>query len=270
MKRTLFGSVIAVAAILVGCTKNEVVDLSKTVEFETITARRAYRLEDTAREFNREHDVTYTDSASLLMPRVLCGHDLTGLRDTILSIAFDTICNSPTEAISTFFDNTVGQLGYNAVEIPDSLSGGDMDGLTIVCGDVFTLSNTFMTYRVANYTYLPGAAHGMNTAMFVTFDLKQGDIITLDELFTPDGLEKLPEIISKRARALESLLGSTNISSLPSDGNFYITLDDEIVFVYQPYEVASYAQGLICVPFYPYQFADLLSPRGLAFFNLSE
>ena len=42
---------------------------------------------------------------------------------------------------------------------------------------------------------------------------------------------------------MEASIGSTDITEIPCGGNFYLTPDGEIVFSYQPYEVASYAQG---------------------------
>lgn len=44
----------------------------------------------------------------------------------------------------------------------------------------------------------------------------------------------------------------------------------EIVFVYQPYEVASYAQGKIRVSFYPYELVDYMTPFAVNYFKLSD
>ena len=65
-------------------------------------------------------------------------------------------------------------------------------------------------------------------------------------------------------------LGPTDITALPSMGNFYLDLDGHIVFVYQPCEVASHAQGEIAVPFYDFQLSDYMTAEGSALFGLDK
>ena len=263
---------IAVLASFAGCKKEEPTpDLSRTLEFSSLTGERVYILEDTAPIFGTDEDVAFRDSASVLMPEVLFGHDISELRDHIQSMAFDTVCSEPSVAMASFFYKAAEELGYQVVE-NDSVDVSDdsMMGFCNVQGDIYSLTDKRLTYRVALYTYNPGAAHGMYTLNYLTYDLRKGQIITLEDLFTPAGLEKLPAMIARRASRMISQLGPTHIDSLPTDGNFYISLDDEIVFVYQPYEVASYAQGVICVPFYPYDLTEYLTPLALNLFSLTE
>lgn len=258
-------------ATAAGCARHEEApDLTHALRFSSITARKVYTLEDTAREFNRDADVTFTDSASVILPDVLFGLDVAPLRDRILDVAFDTVCPDPCVAIDAAFANTANSMGYNAVETSANPHDDGIDGFSYVRADIYSLTSERLTYSVSKDTYYPGAAHGMQNRSFITFDLTAGDIITLDEIFTPAGLEELPSIISRRARRLASQLGQTNITSLPEGGDFYVSLEDEIVFVYQPYEVASYAQGMIYVPFYPYELSEYLTPRGLKFFGLND
>ena len=83
-------------------------------------------------------------------------------------------------------------------------------------------------------------------------------------------LKDLPALIARRAIEQEATFGPTKISSLPANDNFYISADGEIVFAYQPYEIASYAQGFINVPFFPYELAEHMTPAGLAIFGLDS
>ena len=273
MKKLLiktFSAVLLTAAVSACSSSSSDTEKSEIMTFSCLTGSKSYYLDDTAQEFNRDADLVYRDSAVIVMPESLYSLDITNLREAIMKMAFDTVCSTPRQAMDAFFEDAVDRLGYSFTEVPDSLASEEADGFTTVTGDVYNFTSRRLTYRIADYTYLPGAAHGMHTCLFLTFDMENGDIITLDELFTAEGLERLPEIIATRARKLQSLIGPTEIEALPSDGNFFISLDDEIVFVYQPYEVASYAQGLIMVPFHPYQLADLLTPRALSFFNLDR
>lgn len=266
----ILGLIISLSAILLGsCAKETAPTPNKTIEFEAFAEEKVFRLEDSAREFNNDEDVLYTYSAKLILPVTLYDHDITALKDSISSIAFDTIAE-PLSAFEHRCLTTVDDLGYSAVEVSDSLANDEAGGFTIIKGEIYSLSNSLLTYRINYSIYLPGAAHGMLYTSFINYDLNKGEILTLKDLFTKSGLEKLPTLISTRAKALRTQLGPTSIEALPSDGNFYITLDDEIVFAYQPYEVASYAQGLICVPFYPFQLSELMTEQGLTLFGLTD
>ncbi len=265
----MFGAVAVVAAGLGSCSgKQDGNDTS--MAFRTMTGSAAYRLENTAKIYNSEHDITYADSATIVMPTAIYGHDITPLQNSIIKAAFDTVSSDHAAAMKSFFKKTVSELGYAAVESEKKDARGDADGLTIINGDVFNMSADLLTYRVTNYTYSPGAAHGMTKTTYITYKIGDGEIVTLDYLFTPDGLRRLPAIIRGRAEELAPALGRTDVTALPSMGNFYISLDDDIVFVYQPYEVASFAQGAIAVPFGAYQLADQMTPAGLRLFGLGE
>lgn len=262
---------LAIAAGMVGCAEHDKTDeTNRTVQFESLTAQKVFILEDTAQEFGRDTDIAFRDSASVILPEVLFGFDVEPLRSRILELAFDTVCADPAEAMGIYFEKAAGELGYQTEVASDSANIEEADGFAYINAAIYSLNNHRLTYSVSSDTYYPGAAHGMRTRSFITYDLVKGRIVTLENLFTPEGLELLPSLISKRAKRLEQQLGPTNITSLPCGGDFFVSLEDEIVFVYQPYEVASYAQGMIYVPFYPYELSEYLTPDGLEFFGLND
>lgn len=254
---------------LTGCAKQEA-DKSKTLEFSIVSGQKVYILEDTAKEYDRDNDLAFRSSASVCMPEVLLGQDVTLLRERIMAVAFDTVCPTPAEAMEICFAKAAEEMGYPIEAAPDSLQIDYSDGFYGIQGDILNITSRWLTYLITTSTYYPGAAHGMYNNSYVTYDLENGRIMTLDTLFTPSGLQELPALISRRAKKLEFQLGDTSINSLPAGGDFYINLEYEIVFVYQPYEVASYAQGIIQVPFYAYELTDYMTPEGLAFFGLNN
>lgn len=260
-----FVAAMAVAAFC-SCSKKEPA-VDNTIEFETLSMHEIYRLENTAKVFMSENDVCYEDSAIMFLPVKIYGQDITALRDTIIKAAFDTIA-APEEAMKSYFSKVANDLGYNAVIAPDSVPRTDADGMSLIEGEIFSMSPEILTYRVSNYQYFPAAAHGLTTTQYINYNIPEGKILTLSNLFTPEGLEKLPAMLQKRARQLVPAIGPTSIDALPTMGNFYISLDEAIVFVYQPYEVASYAQGAIAISFYPYQLTELLTPEGQKVFHL--
>lgn len=270
IKKTIVAAAALLAAVA-GCKKEEPVATDcNSIEFKSLTGQKIYILEDTAREFKSDSDIAFRDSATVLIPTVLFGHDVKPLNERIMHLAFDTLCATPAAAMDAYFASVAGELGYNVAEADSTVMADDIDGFCTVQGDIYNLTDSRLTYRVAQSIYYPGAAHGMYNIYYITCDLKNGEILDLEDLFTPEGLDRLPSVISRRARKMEAQLGPTNITGLPEGGNFYVSLDDEIVFVYQPYEVASYAQGVICVPFYPYELSEFLTPVALRFFSLDQ
>ncbi len=256
---------VAAGMLAASCTKN---DKNCEIDFRTISGRAAYTLVGSADDFRRDSDIVYADSALLILPVQIYDRDISELRDSILSVAFDTIAE-PQEAMQSFFRKSAGESGYALRELPaDSVSEENAQGSTIVTGSVVSLSGDMMSYCITTSVYMPMAAHGIWGNRYFTFDIKNGRLLTLDRLFTPEGMKALPDIISRRAQLMVNSIGPTSITGLPGGDNFYISSEGSIVFAYQPYEVASYAQGEIRIPFYPYQLSDYLSEEGLSVFNL--
>lgn len=259
----------AIAFQLASCSRSEGEASDNTITFSHEVYSTHYRLLETAKAFDNDNDVLFRDSTSLLLPQKIYGTDVAALRDTIMLAAFDTVA-SPREAIKSFFRKTVEETGYQYAEVADSVPSTDIDGISIVEGDVFNMSPRLLTYAITNYTYYPGAAHGLTGVTYISYLLDENRVMTLSDLFTPEGLEALPAIINSRAKQLKPAIGPTDqITKLPSGGNFYISLSDAITFVYQPYEVASYSQGLIQISFYPTELTEYLSPEGLNYFQLN-
>jgi len=264
------GAVSVVLAGLASCSGGKSDADDTVMAFRTITGRATYTLENTSKIYNTDHDIAYFDSAALVMPTVICNRDITPLQDSIIKAAFDTVAVDHGDAMKSFFERTANESGFTAVAAADSALRSDVDGMTIVTGDIFNMSGDLLTYRVSKYQYSPGAAHGMTISKYITYVIEDGRIVSLSDIFTPEGLRELPGMIRARAEELAPSLGRTDITALPSMGNFYISLDDNIVFVFQPYEVASYAQGAIAVPFYPYQLSGQMTDYGLKIFGLGE
>lgn len=273
MKLFQFATALAALAILGACgsSNNRPADQnSDKLEFRTYSCSKAFILEDTAQEFCSDSDLVVCNSASVIMPEQLLGRNIDNLQRRIIELAFDTVCADPLTAMNEALRRGAESIGYSVVETTDTTARESAEGFASVEGNILNLTDKRLTYCINRQYYYPGAAHGMYSRNYITYDLTDGDIVSLESLFTPNGLEQLPTYIGNRAKRLVAQLGPTTITSLPEEGNFYISLNDEIVFVYQPYEVASYAQGIINVPFYPYELSELLSPQGLKFFGIDR
>ncbi|MCM1036160.1 MAG: RsiV family protein [Bacteroides sp.] len=273
MKPYLPLAILATAALATGCARQSdsgsAAGTNDTrIELKTLTGSYTYRLTGSAADFMRDSDITCFDSAAVVMPEHIGGRDIKPLRDSILRLAFDTIA-SPADAMQAYFKREAAKSGYTPAAVPASASAeAAAEGLLLIDGSVISLTPGWLTYCVTTAVSEPGAAHGLTTKRYLNYSIIDGNLVTLSTLFTPAGLAALPELIAKQAQRMRPVLGDTSIDALPADGNFLVASDGTIIFAYQPYEVASYAQGEIRVPFYPYQLSDLLTPAGLRLFHL--
>lgn len=243
----------------------------KSVEFVEQTKALAFTLKGSADVFQRDNDLVYYDSVNMLMPSVIHSHDLTALRDSIIYVAFDTLGVRTHDIIDEYLSKAATRSGFEAVRAEDTDSVRDnCDGFEFVTGSAANLTPDYLGYCVTTEFYEPGAAHGMTTRYYVNYDITSGKVFTAADIFTPEGLAELPALISKRAQDMTPFTGPVTITDMPSRNNFYLSASGEILFVYQPYEAASFSQGFINVPFYPYELADQMTTYGLNYFNLAD
>jgi hypothetical protein len=251
------------------CTEKATTE-DNTISFETITGSGAFTLVGSGEELEAAADMTYGDSVSLVMPVSIYGKDITALRDSILANAFDSIGEDTRVVIERSIRRSAEENGYPVKEDTRKLPIFERDGYSVTIGSVIALNSDYLTYCVSSNVYTPGAAHGITTSKYLTYSITDSKILTLSDVFTAEGLKDLPAEIQKQAEENISVIGPTEIEALPIGENFYISASGEIVFVYQPYEVASFAQGEIKVSFYPYELAEFLSKTAIERFGLED
>ena len=110
--------------------------------------------------------------------------------------------------------------------------------------------NNFAVLNLTNY-YYTGGAHGMNTSGMMCYDFNEKKVIALKDIVNIDSLS-LQNLIEKQFRRTNNMKSNRPLTDilfenkLPANENFYFT-SKGIGFVYQPYEVAAYAYGVISV-----------------------
>ena len=234
------------------------------ISFKKYTASQNFILEGSASDYELESDLVYQDSVYLVMPVSLYGQDLSALRDTILVNAFGTTGSDIMTIARGTFGKDAEDQGFKAV--PTDTVVEMPNGFTYTTVSVQGLDKKFLTCSIVKEIYAPGAAHGFADTHYITYDIGSARVLTLNDIFTTEGLGRLPAVIADRASELTEAIGPTNVESLPAGGNFYIN-QGEIVFAYQPYEIASYAQGAINIPIDTYRLAAFMSPEGLDLFG---
>lgn len=126
------------------------------------------------------------------------------------------------------------------------------------------------TYNIGLSNYMLGAAHGLESRQTVCYDLKLEKVIMLDDLVADR--DKMVELIKS---AIEADYGTDDncidYSLIDLTDNFAID-EYSISFIYNPYEVACYAQGEVVarIPFYEFFSQKCLTPYAKELFSIVE
>ena len=109
-----------------------------------------------------------------------------------------------------------------------------------------------ITCYLVNLDYYEGGAHGITQLLTLNFDNKTGKSVKLSDLMQPDYEQKLNELLLK---ALLKKTGAKDLDALHDQGYLYsmyifapenyLLESDGITFVYNPYELAPYSEGII-------------------------
>ena len=109
-----------------------------------------------------------------------------------------------------------------------------------------------ITSYLIHLNYYEGGAHGVSQLLVLNFDDKTGRCLTVADLFDDKGQQELP---GKLLKALLAKTGEDDLESLRQRGYLYsmdmfvpenfIVDDDEVTFVFNPYEIAPYSEGII-------------------------
>ena len=116
-----------------------------------------------------------------------------------------------------------------------------------------SMTDRLLTYHLGTYSYMAGAAHGIYANNYVTYDLKTEKAVALSDVIADTTLLRtaiLKSIKQTYEYDTDDLFFPDN-GLLPLPRDFFF--DGSVLHVvYQVYEIASYAQGMIDAPIYPY------------------
>lgn len=110
-------------------------------------------------------------------------------------------------------------------------------------------SDNILSYSIESDRFT-GGAHGGRNYLNTVIDLKTGDRITEDDLFTEESRPIIAEIILKKIMAKHQIdkaedleqIGFFDVAEIGLNKNFYVT-NEGIVYTYNEYEIAAYALG---------------------------
>lgn len=152
---------------------------------------------------------------------------------------------------ATFGDNYAGQSFEEAKEslyktfMSDIYEGmmSDYNEYTLY-GSFSGEYDKYICYEVFENEFF-GGAHGMDTMRAYVFNKDTGALVTEEDLFVP-GYERL--LSERMAKALREDLGEdfeyVSEEGIAPNGNFILD-QDGISYIFNPYEIASYAMGTL-------------------------
>ena len=268
MKRNLF-MLTVVAALLAACSQQTD---ERTSVFTNISEHHYFKqnLPDSLR-FDSELEPYSEVKIFMEWPEKLRGKVPEALQKEIINLAF----NDSIDDINTVVANRVKQpIFYEDVpsvtqEEVDSIPQEYSSFLSINVMPSY-MGDRVYTYNIGLSNYMLGAAHGLESRQTVCYDLKLEKVIMLDDLVADR--DKMVELIKS---AIEADYGTDDncidYSLIDLTDNFAID-EYSISFIYNPYEVACYAQGEVVarIPFYEFFSQKCLTPYAKELFSIVE
>ena len=279
MKKILFCALMAVTA-LSSCGINSNAksghDGNDTTlcQFSNIKHNKMYSYCD------EEGDTTYFENTFIAFwPEVINGKSCAQLQQALFRQLTDSAELNQLDLVIDYLLNPANDPDFDSQRFTQVNAVKDDYGLLSTSEVIVTMqdmTDRLVTYQLKSSSYMAGAAHGLYANNFVTYDLKREKAVALSDIIADTTLLRnltLQAIKQEYSYSKDDLFIPDNgLLPLPSD--FHI---DGMVLhvVYQIYEIASYAQGMIDAPIYPYMLKPgekerLFTPYGLELLEFVE
>ena len=239
-------------------------------------------------QYVEDGDTMYiSNTFEAFWPEVINGKPCTGLQHALLNGITGTESSEKVHAPYTRLDDrTIDEILWpfepsfinrskvKAIDkLPELPYGYTSNDVKVKLKD---LGKSLVTYEIYTYFYMYHAAHGIYGIWHITYDLDRDRAVALTDIVADTtmlrdaikyGLKENNEIDWD-----ELFLPESNILPLPRD--FYIE-ECCLHAVYQVYEIASYARGMIDVPVYIYtqdseNIHRMFTPYGLELLGYKE
>lgn len=239
---------------------------STLCQFNNIKQEKMYQF------LNEEGDTIFIDNkVSLFWPTVISGKPCPELQNSLLRALTDSAELNTVDLVIDALLKPDDDLepAPGTLKPVDAITG---QGMNVYSSELMLrmqeMGDRLLTYHIHRYAYM-GGAHGIYFNNFVTYDQETEKTIALSDIIADTTLLRnatLKSIKQAYDYDIDDLFMPEN-GLLPLPGDFYIE-DNVLHVVYQVYEIASYAQGMIDAPIYPYMLKPeetkrLFTPYGL-------
>lgn len=228
---------------------------------------------------DEDGDTLYFDNSfSAFWPLMINGKPCPNLQQALLRAMVDSAQLNTLDKVTEFLLNPGNYTDFDVNKFtPVTTVKDDDNKLSTSEVDVIMQSMTdrLLLYHLGTYSYMAGGAHGIYANNFVTYDLQTEKAVSLGEIIADTTLLRTVTLKAiKQAYDYDTDdLFIPEDGLLPLPGDFYID-GSALHVVYQVYEIASYAQGMIDAPIYPYllkpeEIKQLYTPYGLELLDLT-
>lgn len=219
------------------------------------------------------------NSIQAMWPIMLNGKDCASLQQALIKeITGKDDIHDMNQAINHYLYTDVEgnkhNLGKDCKLVDEASLNGQSLNISTRTIELMNINARFATFHIFYNDYYAGAAHGMYANEYMTYDMVLTKVVTLDQVV--NDMEALrPIILNAITEQLDYT--SENLFLLedglpPAPSSFYFE-DGALHVVYQPYEIASFAQGCIDVAIYPYMVenkTNLIYPYGYILMKATE
>ncbi len=278
--RLLLAPVIAVALMAVSCRNSNTESSADAAEIHN------FDVHELIKSASRSYSVTFPETSdscfltvytSVQWPVKFGDYDLTALQDTLLSRMYQSQgATDVDKAIAGFINDRdiFDDPSISCTPIDSIVNERQSNYYIVYTAKLLELTERVATYQISNSSYLGGAHPYTGTSPF-TYDLKQGCVLTLDNVFKPGTSDRLLEMIKSE---LAAQLGLSNPAALAKADIFvdnlfvspmiYISASGGgVVFHYNPYEIAPYSRGPIDVELAAFELTPYLTASADSLLN---
>lgn len=273
------GTLLSISAISTSCTtskapKNDTETVSSTdVLFSVKKASRNYVTSGRDTSTNDSTHIYSTIQVEIQWPVKYGENDISILQDSLQALSLGTTKGTIDQAMANMLDNPVGHDLYTLEPI-DSIDT-NASTMTLYQGihtAVISFNDKYIVYGVTRSVY-EGGAHGLTTTSYLTWLSDSQITLSLKNAFKPDYDRILLDAIKTHLAEQNNVADIENLDksgyftdNIYISPNFYIDGYD-IVFHYNPYDIAAYSVGSIDIRVPYYTVADIISPTLLQIFE---
>ncbi len=281
LKFALAGSLIAPALLLASCggasssssSDSSVPEVSAAERGEVSSFEVKENIKSVSRAYRMvgESDTCWlTLGTTVQWPEKIGDADIAALQDTIMATAYRTYRANDIDAsmINYVADTEIYDLG--TAERVDSIpaEAAEKAYYSTVTSKLVELNTKMVSCQVSMATYM-GGAHPNNVSVPFTYDLVNGTVLNLSNLFKQGTMPEVTAIVRSSLAEQFGVKASTLVAAgfFTNDievSDMVYVANGMVTFHYNPYDIAPYSMGAIDVKVAPWLLAEFLTPQASA------